>query len=111
MSGYEKHVIYANAHLLFMENCGSLNLHSFIARKLSHKNRVQLILKVFSQICIALSLMHHQNFVHNDVKPENIVIDARDNKMYVTLVDFGSAVNMSADCQYSDELGHYVQTS
>ena len=44
--------------------------------------------KYFLQIADALRVIHNNNFMHRDIKPDNILIDGNDNAM---LIDFGAA--------------------
>jgi serine/threonine protein kinase len=43
--------------------------------------------KMDSDISTALTIMHQYGFVHNDVKPENILVDLKNNRF--VLADFG----------------------
>lgn len=42
------------------------------------------------QLCQGLAAIHAQNIYHNDIKPENIIIDNNNNPV---LIDFGNAVS------------------
>ena len=61
---------------------------------------IQRMLKHFREICDAIQIMHDQNFVHNDIKPENVLIGTSVSSSSVTtstssdivLVDFGSVL-------------------
>ena len=44
--------------------------------------------KYFLQIADALRVIHNNNFMHRDIKPDNILIDGNDDAM---LIDFGAA--------------------
>jgi calcium/calmodulin-dependent protein kinase I len=44
---------------------------------------------VLHQVLSAIAYMHSRGFVHHDLKPENVVMDFKENK--VKLTDFGSA--------------------
>ena len=48
--------------------------------------------KVLRAICNALTVLHSNNFVHRDVKPENIIID---KKGRVVLIDFNASRKIS----------------
>lgn len=45
--------------------------------------------RIFSQLLEAVGAMHRQSIIHNDIKPENILITEADND--VKLIDFGFA--------------------
>ena len=47
-----------------------------------------IVKKYFIQIAEALKLVHANNFLHRDIKPDNIIINSQDKAI---LIDFGSA--------------------
>jgi len=49
---------------------------------------IQDVLTIFRQVCMALEHVHHCDFVHADMKPNNVVVD---KKLNVKLIDFGFA--------------------
>ncbi len=49
--------------------------------------------KVLSELFDAVSYIHHKGIVHNDIKPENIMVSSLGND--VKLIDFGLAENES----------------
>ncbi|MBL4848972.1 MAG: protein kinase [Planctomycetes bacterium] len=46
-------------------------------------------LRVFEDICAAMAHAHERNVIHRDLKPQNVLVDARDNRGKV--LDFGLA--------------------
>jgi serine/threonine protein kinase len=48
-------------------------------------------LEITRQLCDALAAAHTAGIVHRDVKPENIFLQQREGRDYVTLLDFGIA--------------------
>lgn len=61
---------------------------------LRHKHTLKpdILLRLLEQGLSALSYIHSNHVVHNDIKPGNLIID--DSKNYrLTLIDFGSACN------------------
>ena len=61
------------------------NLSAFLKAKPSMQTRR----RIFSQLLEAVGAMHRQSIIHNDIKPENILITEADND--VKLIDFGFA--------------------
>jgi tetratricopeptide (TPR) repeat protein len=49
------------------------------------------ILKIFGQVCEGLGAAHEQGVIHRDLKPQNIMLDAKDN---VFVMDFGLAKSL-----------------
>ena len=61
------------------------NLSAFLQEKPSMQTRR----RIFAQLLEAVGAMHRQSIIHNDIKPENILITEADND--VKLIDFGFA--------------------
>ena len=61
------------------------NLSDFLKEKPSMQTRR----RIFAQLMEAVGAMHRQSIIHNDIKPENILITEADND--VKLIDFGFA--------------------
>lgn len=61
------------------------NLSAFLQEKPSMQTRR----RIFAQLMEAVGAMHRQSIIHNDIKPENILITEADND--VKLIDFGFA--------------------
>ena len=61
------------------------NLSAFLKEKPSMQTRR----RIFAQLMEAVGAMHRQSIIHNDIKPENILITEADND--VKLIDFGFA--------------------
>ncbi|CAE8686456.1 unnamed protein product, partial [Polarella glacialis] len=53
--------------------------------------------QITQQVLAALAHCHEQGIVHRDIKPENIVVQNRDSRPSITLVDFGLAA-ATGDC-------------
>ncbi|RWS29397.1 cyclin-G-associated kinase-like protein [Leptotrombidium deliense] len=80
---------YKNAFMFFNSEycgCGSLKDLSIPITSSQQLNRI------LYQTCLAIKKMHKLNFIHRDLKIENILFD---NEGYVKLCDFGSAINNS----------------
>jgi serine/threonine-protein kinase len=48
-------------------------------------------LEIVRQLCEALTSVHTAGIVHRDVKPENVFLQQREGKDFITLIDFGIA--------------------
>lgn len=64
------------------------------------------ILDIALQLSDALVATHAKNIVHRDVKLSNIMVTRKDNKIHITLMDYGIARN---DHTYTEE-GHFIGT-
>ena len=70
---------------IVMEYVDGRTLTAFLAEKPSQAMRR----RVFEQLLQAVAYIHRSGIVHNDIKPENILITRADND--VRLIDFGLA--------------------
>lgn len=64
-------------------------------RQVSHQQRVEIII----QLMKALSYAHQNNVIHRDIKPDNILVDEKNN---VKILDFGIAQFYEKAVQVSD---------
>lgn len=69
-----------------------------LAEYLKESPSVKARQRLFGQLLDAVAAIHRQSVIHNDLKPENIIITDADND--VKLIDFGFA---DADLYYSDK--------
>jgi len=69
------------------------------------RNNYQLTRSIASQIVLALEFMHNNDFVHLDIKPENILINRYG---YVKIVDFGFARKLNTNIK--NEYGTLYRT-
>ena len=75
---------------LATEYVGSYPWDEFVSRYTPEK-RVRIACGVMSQILSALGYAHERSLVHRDVKPGNILITKKDDKLLAKLADFGIA--------------------
>ena len=68
---------------IVMEYVDGRNLGAFLAEKPSLRERK----RIFSQLLEAVSYVHRNGRLHNDLKPSNILITHKDNDL--KLIDFG----------------------
>ncbi len=69
--------------VLVMEDIHGVGLHEW---KENENPDLEQLLSVSIQVVEALANLHHQNIVHKDIKPANVVINSKTNK--VQLIDF-----------------------
>lgn len=77
---------------LVMEYIEGRTLGEYLKERPSRKERN----RVFAELLSAVEYLHKRGIVHNDIKPENIIITRADNTL--KLLDFGLADN---DAQYA----------
>lgn len=77
---------------LVMEYVEGRTLGEYLKERPSRKERN----RVFAELLSAVAYLHKRGIVHNDIKPENIIITHADNTL--KLLDFGLADN---DAQYA----------
>ena len=75
---------------LATEYVGSYAWDEFVSRYTPEK-RVRIACGIMSQILSALGYAHERSLVHRDVKPGNILITKKDDKLVAKLADFGIA--------------------
>lgn len=86
---------------------GNLREHQRTDRK-DHQVAMYNLQRLSAQLFAALSYMHSLGFVHADLKPENVLVDAQGNAI---LIDFGFAIRRpyfkyrrGTDCTRAPEL-------
>jgi serine/threonine protein kinase len=68
--------------------------------------------EILNQVCAALEEAHKHNIIHRDIKPDNIVVDARGDGLSVKVLDFGIAKlrDLSATATNLTQTGSVVGT-
>ena len=71
------------------------DLETILEEQAEHDTRLPIdqVKRIIAEMCAALDCAHTQGVIHRDVKPSNILIDARG---HVTLTDFGLALLVEA---------------
>jgi serine/threonine protein kinase len=82
------HEVISDGNLLFIvtENCNGGDLLTWITDR--RTANLPTLKQLFSEICRGLQYLHHEGIAHNDLKPENIIIDANGT---AKIIDFGYA--------------------
>lgn len=77
---------YQNQTALILEDLGGESLKNFMqVKKISLSDSLKIGIKITS----ALSNLHHNNIIHKDIKPKNIIINPQTGEVKIT--DFGIA--------------------
>jgi serine/threonine protein kinase len=84
-----------------MEYVDGMSLAQYIA--LQGQLTEELALKYINQIGQALEQVHNENYLHRDIKPDNILL--RNNNQEAVLIDFGLARNVATQSM-SNSLTH-----
>eukprot|EP00050_Salpingoeca_kvevrii_P012825 m.24962 g.24962 ORF g.24962 m.24962 type:complete len:559 (+) comp4364_c0_seq1:245-1921(+) len=78
-------------YLLLMEYCPGGHVVDIMNRRLNRPFEEKEVLKIFSDVCLGLAALHHQDppVIHRDIKCENVLLSASHGCF--KLCDFGSA--------------------
>jgi len=63
------------------------------------------VAKIVQDMLQAINCLHKLNIVHRDLKPENWLFDSVDVNANIMLIDFGTALVVEDDAQYTDLVG------
>jgi serine/threonine protein kinase len=77
-----------NTAFIILEYASNGNLYHYLHKAL-HIPRMDLV-RMFTQIVLAVEYLHQNDILHRDIKPENILLDEKRN---VKLCDFGWSVS------------------
>ena len=89
-----KYLPQTNEFLIEMELVKGDTLDYYINR-LEDSKKYKHLLAITKDVAKTLSILHNNGIIHNDVKPDNIIID---NDMAPILVDFGVACDNLSVC-------------
>ena len=64
------------------------------------------LLEIFAELCETLAVIHQENCVHRDLKPNNVVIAVQNGKAYPILLDFGIAASLDQNADNHPRLIH-----
>lgn len=66
--------------------------------------RIDDILNVFADLCETVAVIHRENCVHRDLKPNNVVVAIQSGKPYPILLDFGIAASLDPDVRNNPQI-------
>lgn len=64
-----------------------------------------LVAKIVKDMLQAVRHLHERNIVHRDLKPENWLFDSPSPDANIILIDFGTALEVEDEAQYTDLVG------
>lgn len=62
----------------------------------------------YANLLLGLSQFHQKGYIHNDIKPSNLM---KDNRAYLKLIDFGLANNVVTEIDEEEPLGTFEYNS
>jgi serine/threonine protein kinase len=75
---------------IVMEFAEGVSLREYLRQKQALP--LDQVVAITRQVCAGLQAAHDYRVIHRDIKPENIMIDDRDGRLRVKLIDFGIAI-------------------
>jgi dual specificity tyrosine-phosphorylation-regulated kinase 2/3/4 len=90
-------------HFVMVFELFSLNLYQFLEREGFQGLALSVIKRIAVQVLITLKTIHSLNYIHCDLKPENLMFKY-ESKSLLKVIDYGSA-----SCS-TDELLDYIQS-
>ena len=105
MIGYYINKEYSQYYIILLDNHANSDLYKYIKhfqinqKKDPFQFSLQSQLKISLNISLAILNLHNKNFVHCDLKPDNIIIDQYNN---ITIIDLGALIKLDRDYIYSE---------
>ena len=78
-----------------MEFISNTSMHGFIKTFESRRIPEKDVRFIFKQIVEGINYLHSNNFIHRDIKLENILIDKKNKQ--IKIIDFGFSVCVQSD--------------
>ena len=91
----EDNILNAGSLMIVMEYADGGTLHDFISQQQLYLSERE-VLRLFSQVALALHHVHGHNILHRDLKTANILISGSDNCKILKLGDFGISKVLSS---------------
>lgn len=90
------HFEWCGNHYYVMEEVQGISLYNFMAiLKQNDKVDLKLVLWIMEQLAIAVRNIHEVNCIHQDLSPNNIMIESDDDEVLkVKIIDFGLATDL-----------------
>lgn len=96
---YAESFVHDQCLCIVMDYCEGGDLWQFIAerRKTHSRTPESVVVRWFTQLCLALKHIHDKNVLHRDIKSQNVFLDKKDGRSHngriscVKIADFGIA--------------------
>jgi serine/threonine-protein kinase len=93
---------------LIMEYLDGLALHEILLKV--KRLRPEEVVPIYEQLCDALKLAHAKEFVHRDLKPDNVIVLRRPPYPFIKILDFGLAKLRGSVTSTNTEVGTVLGT-
>jgi serine/threonine-protein kinase len=93
---------------LIMEYLDGLAMHEILLKV--KRMRPEEVVPIYEQLCDALKLAHAKEFVHRDLKPDNVIVLRRPPFPFIKILDFGLAKLRGSVTSTNTEVGTVLGT-
>lgn len=88
---------------IVMEHCSGGELFAEIIKRKSFSEIHAA--QMMQQLLSAVSYLHDNQIIHRDLKPENILLEEQNDTMNIKLIDFGTAISITAGINEKTAMG------
>lgn len=85
-------------HDHFIERIEGHDLEYWVSNVFSFENHENHAFNIVKSIANAIQVLHNNQIVHKDIKPENILLNFANNKVNIIMIDFAYSKIVTDDC-------------